>query len=564
VFRIPARERSEQAMYRYDEFDAKFVAERVEQFRSQVARRLSGELNEEQFKLLRLMNGLYLQLHAYMLRIAVPYGTLSAKQLRMLAHIARKYDRGYGHFTTRQNIQFNWPKLVDVPDILADLASVEMHAIQTSGNCIRNVTADHFAGAAADEIEDPRPIAEIIRQWSSLHPEFVYLPRKFKIAVSGSAHDRAALRFHDMAVEIVRNEAGEVGYRVLVGGGMGRTPYLGYVVGDFVAKTDILAFLESVMRVYNQSGRRDNLYKSRIKILAAALGPEEMRTQVMREFAEIRVKGTLQVPAEELARIDAYFAAPKFEKLTDEMPKGAPDFENWKKTNVHAHRAAGYAIATISLKPIGGVPGDATDVQMDATADLMDRFGIEEIRVSHEQNLVLPHVKMRDLPAIFVRLTEQGLATPNAGLITDIIACPGLDYCDLANARSIPIAQDIARRFADLDKQHEIGELKIKISGCINACGHHHAGHIGILGVDKKGVEFYQLQLGGSGAEDASIGDIMGPGFGEHEIGPAVERVVKAYLMLRKDGERFLDTYRRVGMEPFKNMAYLDQLYAAH
>jgi len=551
-------------MYRYDEFDAKFVAERVEQFRGQVARRLSGELNEDQFKLLRLMNGLYLQLHAYMLRIAVPYGTLSQRQLRMLAHIARKYDRGYGHFTTRQNIQFNWPKLVDVPDILADLASVEMHCIQTSGNCIRNVTADHFAGAAADEIEDPRPIAEIIRQWSSLHPEFVYLPRKFKIAVSGSAHDRAALKFHDMAVEIVKNDAGEVGYRVLVGGGMGRTPYLGYVVGDFVAKTDILAFLESVMRVYNQSGRRDNLYKSRIKILAAALGPEEMRRQVMREFMEIKQKGTLALPAEELARIDAYFAPPTFEKLPDAMPKGEADFENWKKTNLHAHRAPGYAIATISLKPIGGVPGDCSAEQMDALAELMDTFGMDEIRVSHEQNLVLPHVKQRDLPAIFARLSELGLATPNAGLITDIIACPGLDYCDLANARSIPIAQDIAKRFADLDKQHEIGELKIKISGCINACGHHHAGHIGILGVDKKGVEFYQLQLGGSGAEDASIGDIMGPGFGEHEIGPAVERVVKAYLMLRQDGERFLDTYRRVGMEPFKNMAYLDQLYAAH
>ena len=472
-------------MYRYDEFDAKFVAERVEQFRAQVARRLCGELNEDQFKLLRLMNGLYLQLHAYMLRIAVPYGTLSAKQLRMLAHIARKYDRGYGHFTTRQNIQFNWPKLVDVPDILADLASVEMHCIQTSGNCIRNVTADHFAGAAKDEIEDPRPIAEIIRQWSSLHPEFVYLPRKFKIAVSGCAEDRAALKFHDMAVEIVRNDAGEVGYRVLVGGGMGRTPYLGYVVGEFVAKSDILAFLESVMRVYNQSGRRDNLYKSRIKILAAALGPEEMRAQVMREFAEIRRKGTLQLPAEELARIDAYFAPPKFEKLSDEMPKGAIDFENWKKTNVHAHRAPGYAIATISLKPIGGVPGDCTAEQMDALAELMDTYGMEEIRVSHEQNLVLPHVKKRDLPAVFARLSELGLATPNAGLITDIIACPGLDYCDLANARSIPIAQDIAKRFADLDKQHEIGELKIKISGCINACGHHHAGHIGILGVDK-------------------------------------------------------------------------------
>ena len=551
-------------MYRYDEFDAKFVAERVEQFRGQVKRRLAGELNEDQFKLLRLMNGLYLQLHAYMLRIAVPYGTLAARQLRKLAHIARQYDRGYGHFTTRQNIQFNWPKLVDVPDILAELASVEMHCIQTSGNCIRNVTADHFAGAAADEIEDPRPIAEIIRQWSSLHPEFVYLPRKFKIAVSGSATDRAALRFHDMALEIVRNEHGEIGYRVLVGGGMGRTPYLGYVVGDFVAKADILAFLESVMRVYNQSGRRDNLYKSRIKILAAALGPEEMRRQVMREFMEIKQKGTLQLPAEELARIDAYFAPPKFEALPDEMPKGGKDFENWLKTNVHAHRAPGYAIATISLKPIGGVPGDCSAEQMDALAELMDKFGMDEIRVSHEQNLVLPHVKKRDLPPIFAKLSEHGLATPNAGLITDIIACPGLDYCDLANARSIPIAQDIAKRFADLDRQHDIGELKIKISGCINACGHHHAGHIGILGVDKKGVEYYQLQLGGSGAEDASIGDIMGPGFGEHEIGPAVERVVKTYLMLRQDGERFLDTYRRVGMEPFKNMAYLDQLYAAH
>ncbi|MGZ5940669.1 MAG: nitrite/sulfite reductase [Rhizomicrobium sp.] len=551
-------------MYRYDEFDAKFVAERVAQFKGQVQRRLSGELNEDQFKPLRLMNGLYLQLHAYMLRVAVPYGTLSAKQMRMLAHIARKYDRGYGHFTTRQNIQYNWPKLVDVPDILSDLASVEMHAIQTSGNCIRNVTADHFAGAAADEIEDPRPIAEIVRQWSSLHPEFVFLPRKFKIAVSGSAHDRAALKFHDMAVEIVKNEKGETGYRVLVGGGMGRTPYVGYVVGDFVTKTDILAFLESVMRVYNQSGRRDNKFKARVKILANALGPEEMRNQVMREFAEIRAKGTLQVPVEELARIDAYFAPPKFEALPDEMPKGDADFENWVKTNIHAHRAPGYAIATISLKPIGGVPGDASAEQMDALAGLLDRFGMDEIRVSHEQNLVLPHAKKRDLPAIFARLTELGLATPNAGLITDIIACPGLDYCDLANARSIPIAQDIARRFADLDRQHEIGELKIKISGCINACGHHHAGHIGILGVDKKGVEFYQLQLGGSGAEDASIGDIMGPGFGEAEIGPAVERVVKAYLSLRKDGERFLDTYRRVGMEPFKNMAYLDQLYAAH
>ena len=551
-------------MYRYDEFDAAFVKERTEQFRYQVERRLSGELNEDQFKPLRLMNGLYLQLHAYMLRIAVPYGTLSAKQLRMLAHIARKYDKGYGHFTTRQNLQFNWPKLKDVPDILADLATVEMHAIQTSGNCIRNVTADQFAGATDEEIEDPRPLAEIIRQWSSLHPEFVFLARKFKIAVGASLHDRAALKYHDMAVEIVKNEAGETGYRVWAGGGMGRTPYLAHLMREFVEREDILAYLEAVLRVYNQDSRRDNIHKQRIKILINAIGPEEMRRRVAREFEEIKAAGTLQLPAAELARIAAYFAPPKFEKLSDEMPGGDADFENWTKTNVHRHRAPGYAIATISLKPIGGVPGDCSHQQLDALADLLDRHGMAEIRVSHEQNLVLPHVRKKDLSAIFARLKELGLATPNAGLVTDIICCPGLDYCDLANARSIPVAQKIAERFADLDRQHDIGELKIKISGCINACGHHHAGHIGILGVDKKGVEYYQLQLGGSAAEDASIGEIMGPGFGEHEIVDAVERVIKAYTLLRINGERFLDTYRRVGMEPFKNMAYLDQLHAAY
>jgi len=551
-------------MYRYDEFDATFVRERVEQFRFQVERRLSGELNEDQFKPFRLMNGLYLQLHAYMLRIAVPYGTLAAPQLRMLAQIARKYDKGYGHFTTRQNLQFNWIKLKDVPDVLAELADVEMHAIQTSGNCIRNVTADHFAGAAADEVEDPRPVAELIRQWSSLHPEFSFLPRKFKIAVTGSPHDRAAIRFHDVAVEIVRNPAGEAGYRISVGGGMGRTPYLGYVIGDFIEKADLLAFLEAIMRVYNENGRRDNIYKARIKILAHALGRDEMRERVLREFKEIKAGGTLEVPQIERQRIEAYFAPPAFETLDDKMPAGEADFPAWVETNTHRHRMPGYAIATISLKPIGGVPGDCSAVQLDALADLMDRFGMGEIRVSHEQNLVLPHVKKKDLPAIFARLKELGLATANAGLITDIICCPGLDYCDLANARSIPVAQEIAKRFENLDRQHEIGELKIKISGCINACGHHHAGHIGILGVDKKGVEFYQLQLGGSAAEDASIGDIMGPGFGEHEIADAVERVVEAYLKLRTPGERFLDTYRRVGMEPFRNVAYLEQLHAAH
>ena len=551
-------------MYRYDEFDAAFVRERTEQFRFQVERRLKGELSEDQFKPFRLMNGVYLQLHAYMLRVAVPYGTLSAKQLRKLAHIARVYDKGFGHFTTRQNIQYNWPKLKDVPDILAELAEVEMHAIQTSGNCIRNVTSDHFAGAAGDEIEDPRPVAELIRQWSSLHPEFTFLPRKFKIAVIASEHDRAALRFHDAAVEVVKNAEGRAGYRVWVGGGLGRTPYIGYVVGDFVEKPDLLAFLEAIMRVYNENGRRDNIYKARIKILAQSLGETEMRERVLREFSEIKASGVLQVPASERARIEAYFAPPEFETLSDEPLPTDGALGRWIANNVTPHKRAGYAIATISLKPVGGVPGDINHEQMDGLADLMDDFGLGETRASHEQNLVLPHVRQKDLPAVFARLEALGLATPNAGLITDIICCPGLDYCDLANARSIPIAQDIAKRFADQDRQEAIGELKIKMSGCINACGHHHAGHIGILGVDKKGVEYYQILLGGSAAEDASIGEIMGPGFGEHEIAGAIERIVDAYLTLRRPGERFLDTYRRIGMEPFKNVAYGEELHAAH
>ncbi len=551
-------------MYRYDEFDAAFVRERARQFRFQVERRLKGELNEDQFKPFRLMNGLYLQLHAYMLRVAVPYGTLSARQLRMLAHIARKYDKGYGHFTTRQNIQYNWPKLKDVPDILDELATVEMHAIQTSGNCIRNVTADHFAGAAADEIEDPRPVAELVRQWSSLHPEFTFLPRKFKVAVSGAPHDRAALQFHDLAIEIVKNAAGLVGYRIRIGGGMGRTPYIGYVIGDFVEKPDLLSFLEAVLRVYNENGRRDNIYKARIKILAHGLGADELRKLVLREFTEIKQTGTLQVPEQERARIAAYFAPPAFEALRDEPLPTDGALGQWAAANLSKHRSPGYTIATISLKPIGGVPGDIRHEQLDGLAQLMEDFGLSEIRASHEQNLVLPHVKQADLPALFARLQTLDLATPNAGLISDMICCPGLDYCDLANARSIPIAQKIAERFADLARQHEIGELKLKISGCINACGHHHAGHIGILGVDKKGVEFYQLQLGGSAAEDASIGDIMGPAFGEHEIVDAVERVVDLYVKLRHPGERFLDIYRRIGMEPFRTIAYREQLHAAH
>jgi sulfite reductase (NADPH) hemoprotein beta-component len=544
-------------MYRYDEFDAQFVGERVNQFAGQVARRLSGELTEDQFKPLRLMNGLYLQLHAYMLRIAVPYGTLSSKQMRKLAHIARTYDKNFGHFTTRTNLQFNWIKLVDVPKILRELADVEMHCIQTSGNCVRNVTADQFAGATDEEIEDPRPLAEIIRQWSSLHPEFVFLARKFKIAVGACEHDRAALQWHDMAVQIVKNAQGRVGYRVMAGGGMGRTPYVAHVMSEFVEREDILAYLEAVLRVYNQDSRRDNIHKQRIKILINAIGPEEMRRRVQREFEELKRMGTLQLPQEELERITAYFAPPKFETgLSDAIPDAGPDFANWVKTNVHKHKAPGYAIATITLKTPGQVPGDATSEQMDVIADLMDQFSVGEVRVSHEQNLVLPHVRKQDLPAIYARLRELDFAAPNAGLITDIIACPGLDYCDLANARSIPIAQKIAKKFENLARQHEIGELKIKISGCINACGHHHAGHIGILGVDKKGVEFYQLLLGGSGAEDASIGEIMGPGFGEHEIADAVERVVNVYLAARQPDERFLDTYRRLGMAPFKDAAY--------
>jgi sulfite reductase (NADPH) hemoprotein beta-component len=556
-------------MYRYDEFDAAMVADRVAQFRYQVERRLKGELTEDEFKPLRLKNGLYLQLHAYMLRIAIPYGTLSTRQVRMLAHIARKYDRGYGHFTTRQNLQFHWPKLVDVPDILADLASVEMHCIQTSGNCIRNVTADQFAGAVAGEVEDPRILSEIVRQWSTFHPEFSYLPRKFKIAVSGTVRDRAAVKFHDIGIEIIRNDAGEIGYRVFVGGGMGRTPYVGLEIGRFVAREDILAYLEACMRVYNEYGRRDNIYKARVKILAHQLGADEFRRQAELEFAEIKKAGTLQVPAEELARIAAYFAPPKFETLPDVSPEfdaalADKDFANWAKTNLTPHRVPGYAIATISLKEIGATPGDATADQLDAAAQLMDDFGYDEIRVTHEQNLVLPHVRKKDLPALFARLQTLGLATANAGLITDIICCPGLDYCDLANARSIPIAQQIQKRFADLERQHDLGEIKIKMSGCINACGHHHAGHIGILGVDKKGVEFYQIQLGGSGAEDASVGEIMGPGFGKDEIVDAIERVVDAYVKLRKPDERLLDTYRRVGMVPFKNMVYQEQTHAAY
>jgi sulfite reductase (NADPH) hemoprotein beta-component len=549
-------------MYRYDEFDAQLVRERAEQFRGQVARRLSGELTEDEFKPLRLMNGLYLQLHSYMLRIAIPYGTLSARQLRKLAHIARKYDRGYGHFTTRQNLQLHWSQLPHVPDMLVELAEVEMHCLQTSGNCIRNITADHFAGAAADEIEDPRILSEILRQWSTLHPEFSFLPRKFKIAVSGSAADRAAIMVHDIGIQVLRNDKGEIGYRVFTGGGLGRSPFIAHEVGSFVHKADIIAFIEAIMRVYNEGGRRDNMHKARIKILVHQIGADEMRKRVEKEFAEIKATGTLHLPEQEMRRIAAYFGPRKFEELPDislefeQAQRTDKAFANWINTNVHPHKVPGYAIATISLKAIGATPGDCSSDQMDALADLMDEFDQPEIRVTHEQNLVLPHMRKRDLYRLWRKLEALELATPNHGLVTDIISCPGLDYCDLANARSINIAQKVARRFSDLERQHDLGELKIKISGCINACGHHHVGHIGILGVDRKGVENYQILLGGSGAEDASLGEILGPGFDEEGIADAVENVIATYTKLRHKGERLLDTYRRVGAAPFKERLY--------
>ena len=551
-------------MYRYDEFDHTLVSERVAQFRDQVARRLSGALSEEQFRPLRLMNGLYLQLHAYMLRVAVPYGTLSSRQMRKLAHIARVYDKGYGHFTTRQNIQYNWPALKDVPDILAELAEVEMHALQTSGNCIRNVTADQYAGAAADEIEDPRPWSEIIRQWSSLHPEFSFLPRKFKVAVTGAPADRAAIAVHDIGIRIVRNEAGETGFEVLVGGGQGRTPMIGKTIRPFVDKAHLLSYLEAILRVYNEYGRRDNLFKARIKILVHEVGIDEFRARVEEEWAQIK-DGPVELPEGEAERIAAYFAPPPFEDLPavsdafERAKQEDADFARWAGTNLVAHRQPGYAIVNLSLKPVGGVPGDATAEQMDAIADLADAYSFGEIRVTHEQNLTFAHVRQQDLYELWQALRPLGLATPNIGTVTDIIACPGLDYCNLANARAIPIAQQISERFADVASMHDVGELKIKISGCINACGHHHVGHIGILGVDKKGVEFYQITLGGDATETAAIGDIVGPAFAYEKVADAVETLVHTYLGLRTDGERFLDTYRRVGLKPFK-----EKLYATH
>lgn len=548
-------------MYRYDEFDQAFVDQRVEQFRGQTQRRLIGELTEEEFKPLRLMNGLYLQLHGYMLRVAIPYGTLDARQMRALADISEKYDKGYGHFTTRQNVQFNWPKLQETPDLLADLAKVEMHAIQTSGNCIRNVTADHWAGVAADELADPRPVAELIRQWSSLHPEFSFLPRKFKVAVTGAPADRAAVKFHDIGLRLHLNEAGERGWEVIVGGGQGRFPMVGVTVRDFLPEPELLGYLEAIMRVYNLFGRRDNKYKARIKILIHETGTEEFSRLVEEEYAKAP-RPSLELERKELDRIASCFAAPDYETLSYLQPElenrklENRTFARWVKSNVGAHRAAGYGIVDISLKPAGGIPGDTTAEQMRTVADLAERFSHSEIRVSHHQNLVLPDVKLSDLYEVWTVLSANGMGEVNIGLLGDIISCPGLDYCALATARSIPIAQSISRRFSDPARQEEIGPIRINISGCINACGHHHVGHIGILGLEKKGKEFYQITLGGNSGTDASIGAVLGKGFSEEEISGAIETIVDTYLKIRDTGETFLDCVSRIGTTPFKEALY--------
>ena len=549
-------------MYVYDAFDRTLVTERVAEFRDQVARRLSGELTEEEFKPLRLMNGVYLQLHAYMLRIAIPYGTLSSEQLRMLAHVARRYDRGYGHFTTRQNIQFHWIKLAELPDAMADLASVGMHGMQTSGNCVRNITTDQWAGVAPDEIEDPRVLAEVIRQHVTLHPEFTFMPRKFKIAVGASSHDRAALRVHDLALRLHRNAAGEVGFEVMVGGGLGRTPFLAKTIKAFLHKRDVLSYVEAVLRTYNQFGRRDNIYKARIKILVHELGVEAFAKEVEAEWRSIK-DGALALDSAVVAEIAGRFRYPDYQRLEDSPPELAAarqadrQFDAWVGNSVANHKVPGYAIVTLSLKPEGGTPGDATAAQMDAIADLADRYSFGEIRVGHEQNLVLPHVAQRDLPALWRGLDASGVATPNVNLVSDIIACPGLDYCSLANARSIPIAQEITRRFRNGDLARDLGRLHINISGCINACGHHHVGHIGILGVEKNGEEFYQITLGGKADENATLGTLIGPAVPYAQVADVVEDIAAAYLELRqRPDELFIDTVKRTGVEPFRERVY--------
>ena len=547
-------------MYRYDEFDEAFVRSRVAEFRGQVDRRIAGALTEDEFKPLRLKNGLYLQLHAYMLRVAIPYGTMDGRQMRQLAMIAEKWDKGFGHFTTRQNVQFNWPKLIDVPDMLDALADVSMHAIQTSGNCIRNVTADHFAGAAADEIEDPRPTAELLRQWSTDHPEFQYLPRKFKIAVTGAPNDRAVTRAHDIGLRMTRDADGEAGYEVLIGGGLGRTPMIGKVVREFLPKEDLLPYVEAILRVYNLQGRRDNKYKARIKILVHETGLDDLKDQIETEFVA-RKAAFPGVDHQLLSHLHEAFAPPEFSKdspaLYYEAVRQDPEFRVWAERNVARHKRPQYGIVSVSLKPVGGIPGDATSDQMRVLADIAEKYGHDELRVSHEQNIVIPHIHRSHIPAAYRELREAGLASPNIGLISDIIACPGMDYCALATARSIPIAQEISNRFAELGLEEEIGPLKIKISGCINACGHHHVGHIGILGLDRAGVENYQVTLGGDATEIAALGDRAGPGFSAEALVPAIERLVGRYLEIRSTPkESFIEAYRRLGAAPFKDAMY--------
>jgi len=549
-------------MYRYDAIDKEILADRVAEFREQCQRRLAGELTEDQFKRLRLMNGLYLQLHAYMLRIAIPYGGLTSGQLRRLAHIARTYDRGYGHFTTRTNLQLHWIKLKDAPDILAELAEVGMHAIQTSGNDIRNITADPLAGINADEADDPRVWVEVLRQWSTFHPEFSFLPRKFKIAVTASPADRAATKIYDIGLRLHRNAAGELGFEMLVGGGLGRTPYLGPTIRQHLPVRHLLSYMQAILRVYNRHGRRDNIWKARIKVLVASLGAEAFAREVEAEW-ESTDKAAIDLPDTELARIRSAFIAPAFEKLpatsaTFDAAKADPAFARFARHNVRPHKVPGYAIVDVSLKKPGETPGDCSSDQMDLIADVAERWSLDEIRVAYEQNLILPHVKLDDVPAVWKALDGAELATPNIGLVSDIIACPGLDYCSLANARAIPIAQAIATRFADPVLAEKVGKLDIKISGCINACGHHHVGAIGILGVDKKGEEFYQVSLGGSGEADASLGQILGPALPAGKVAEAVDQLVDVYLRERQDGERFLDTFRRTGMTPFKEAVYAD------
>ena len=550
-------------MYRYDPIDQDMLADRVAEFRAQCDRRLAGEITEDQFKPIRLMNGLYLQLHAYMLRIAIPYGALSSHKLRALAHVARTYDRGYGHFTTRTNLQLHWIKLKDAPDILDVLADAGLHAIQTSGNCIRNLTADPHAGATADEVDDPRVWAEAIRQWSTFHPEFSFLPRKFKIAVTGAAKDRAAIRVYDIGLRLHRDDAGELSFEVLAGGGLGRTPYLGLTIRERLPARHLLSYLQAILRVYNRHGRRDNSNKARIKILVAALGRDEFARQVEEEWTRSD-KSAADLPDTELARIRAAFAPTGFETLPpvsrvfDTAKLEDRAFARFVRHNVTPHKQPGYALVDVSLKAIGETPGDCSSDQMDLVANLAERYSLDEVRVAYEQNLILPHVKLDDVPAVYAALAGAGLATPNIGLISDIIACPGLDYCALANARAIPIAQDIARKFENPDLAEQIGELKIKISGCINACGHHHVGHIGILGVDKKGEEFYQLTVGGSADDDAALGQSLGPSLPAERVAPAIDQLVEVYLRERVDGERFLDTFRRTGLTPFKEAVYVD------